>query len=183
MSAFADHYLGDCFAAGHIRTPRRFLHAGDMGGWAAKVPFNAVMFAKDMCSKYMHDEDNALGLTVRNRKGEIWKAYGDKQMFEPINDDNRQRLARCLQASADEVFACYLARKIIVDDANEYAAWYHAPVVDAALDGHNHSPLFTREGHIRAEIDNPGCWKHKLSWKWWATVYNDLRTCPTFKKY
>lgn len=27
MNAFADHYLGDCFAAGHMRTPRRALHA------------------------------------------------------------------------------------------------------------------------------------------------------------
>ncbi|KAJ4352481.1 uncharacterized protein N0V89_007829 [Didymosphaeria variabile] len=27
MNAFADHYLGDCFASGHIRTPRRKLHA------------------------------------------------------------------------------------------------------------------------------------------------------------
>ena len=51
MNAFADHYLGDCFAAGHIRTPRRYLHAGDLGGLSAKVPLNAVMFAKDMCSK------------------------------------------------------------------------------------------------------------------------------------
>ncbi|KAL1598010.1 hypothetical protein SLS60_008498 [Paraconiothyrium brasiliense] len=27
MNAFADHYLGDCFASGHIRTPRSKLHA------------------------------------------------------------------------------------------------------------------------------------------------------------
>jgi len=26
MNAFADHFLGDCFASGHIRTPRRVLH-------------------------------------------------------------------------------------------------------------------------------------------------------------
>ena len=133
----------------------------------------------------MHDEDNALGLTVRNRKGETWKAYGDKKMFEPINDDNRERLARCLQASADEVFACFLARKMVVADAGEYAAWHHAPVLDAALDGHNHSPLFTREGDMRTEIGNPKCWKHQPLpfYKAWASVYYDLRTCETFKKY
>jgi len=27
MNAFADHYFGDCFAAGHMCTPRGFLHA------------------------------------------------------------------------------------------------------------------------------------------------------------
>ena len=26
MNAFADHYLGDLFSAGHMRTPRRLLH-------------------------------------------------------------------------------------------------------------------------------------------------------------
>lgn len=26
MNAFADHFLGVCFASGHIRTPRRILH-------------------------------------------------------------------------------------------------------------------------------------------------------------
>ena len=26
INAFADHFLEDCFSAGHLRTPRRFLH-------------------------------------------------------------------------------------------------------------------------------------------------------------
>lgn len=38
MNAFADHYLGDCFASGHYRTPRRTLHGSEtafQAGFAA----------------------------------------------------------------------------------------------------------------------------------------------------
>jgi hypothetical protein len=32
MNAFADHFLGDLFASGHMRTPRRLLHYGEKPG-------------------------------------------------------------------------------------------------------------------------------------------------------
>jgi len=35
MNAFADHYLGDCFASGHYRTPRRRLHGSETAFGAA----------------------------------------------------------------------------------------------------------------------------------------------------
>lgn len=38
MNAFADHYLGDCFASGHYRTPRRRLHGSETffgAAWSA----------------------------------------------------------------------------------------------------------------------------------------------------
>lgn len=56
MNAFADHYLGDCFAAGHMRTPRRFLHAE--GGLKLSFAWKtmnlavlALLMAPDLCSK------------------------------------------------------------------------------------------------------------------------------------
>lgn len=50
LNAFADHFLEDSFAAGHLRTPRRLLHdtVGD----------------RDVCAKFMHDEDNALYVSL-----------------------------------------------------------------------------------------------------------------------
>ena len=54
MNAFADHYLGDCFAAGHMRTPRRILHrAGALSSLMWVPPFTALLpaIAPDMCSK------------------------------------------------------------------------------------------------------------------------------------
>ena len=57
MNAFADHYLGDCFAAGHMRTPRRLLHAGgisaSMSWWSFNVAQMAIVLAPDLCSKVM----------------------------------------------------------------------------------------------------------------------------------
>lgn len=41
MNAFADHFLEDSFAAGHIRTPRRVLHS-------------AADITADLCSKVCH---------------------------------------------------------------------------------------------------------------------------------
>ena len=52
----------------------------------------------------MHDEDNSLGLWVRNRRGEQWKAYGEKKLFEDANAKNKALMKKCLQASVDEVY-------------------------------------------------------------------------------
>ena len=42
LNAFADHFLQDCFSAGHLRTPRRFLH-------------RSLDIAADVCAKvYLH---------------------------------------------------------------------------------------------------------------------------------
>jgi hypothetical protein len=40
MNAFADHYLGDCFASGHFRTPRRALHGSTKAFGAAWDAFS-----------------------------------------------------------------------------------------------------------------------------------------------
>ncbi len=58
MNAFADHYFGDCFAAGHMRTPRGFLHAeGSLALSAAwktmNLPMLAMLRASDLCSEMM----------------------------------------------------------------------------------------------------------------------------------
>jgi hypothetical protein len=56
MNAFADHYFGDYFAAGHVRTPRGFLHGeGSLALSAAwktmNLPMLAMLRASDLCSK------------------------------------------------------------------------------------------------------------------------------------
>ena len=50
MNAFADHYLGDSFASGHFRTPRRALHGSDTilgAAWAAVTGAVQTTFAGD----------------------------------------------------------------------------------------------------------------------------------------
>ncbi|KAH7198897.1 uncharacterized protein B0J16DRAFT_367908 [Fusarium flagelliforme] len=70
MNAFGDHFLQCSFASGHMRTPRRKLH--DTTG------------AADLRAKFMHDEDNAIGLSnsVRASADEIYNAWKNKSVPE-----------------------------------------------------------------------------------------------------
>lgn len=63
-NAFADHFLTDAFASGHLRVPRDLL-VGLSGG---------------LPSKKMHDEENVHGLWVRSASGFVWRCYGDDQL-------------------------------------------------------------------------------------------------------
>ncbi|KAI9772607.1 MAG: hypothetical protein M1839_002420 [Geoglossum umbratile] len=189
MNAFADHYLGDCFAAGHMRTPRRALHAWGGRAEAAWKLVNPITFpillAPDMCSKYMHDEDNARGLLVANRAGQQWTAFGDKRMFAPENEANCKRMRTCLQASANEIWDSFKKGKVAVTDPEKFAAWDHAPTLKSVFGPQRHAPLFTKDGHIRDNIDKPEEWKHhKLSWfDPWVNVYRRLSQSKTMSGY
>jgi hypothetical protein len=63
-NAFADHFLSDAFASGHLRVPRDGLK-GILG-----VP----------ASRSMHDEENTNGLWVQDLTGNVWRAYGDDNL-------------------------------------------------------------------------------------------------------
>ena len=69
-NAFADHFLTDAFAAGHMRTPRE-PSDGATEGLHARV---------------MHNEENTQGLWVRNGQGLVWHAFGDDKLgFNPVH--------------------------------------------------------------------------------------------------
>eukprot|EP01013_Petalomonas_cantuscygni_P008298 TRINITY_DN21015_c0_g1_i1.p1 TRINITY_DN21015_c0_g1~~TRINITY_DN21015_c0_g1_i1.p1 ORF type:complete len:417 (+),score=50.78 TRINITY_DN21015_c0_g1_i1:97-1347(+) len=98
LDAFACHYLTDGFAAGHIRTPRKALHA-------AVSPSSVG----DLLSKYQHDEANAQSLSVSASVGDgsVWNAYGDGHLFLTANADNMKRVIAAAQSSVDEVFQAF----------------------------------------------------------------------------
>ncbi|KAJ9299455.1 hypothetical protein DTO271G3_3077 [Paecilomyces variotii] len=106
--AFAAHYLTDLFSAGHLRPARRYLHTQDhkemAGAGLPQAAGKDEVPIWDYQGRYMHDDDCATGLLVRNKNGDQWIAYGDKQFFEPKNAVNRARAAHCLQQSVDEVY-------------------------------------------------------------------------------
>ncbi len=58
FNAFADHFLEDAFSAGHLVV-------------------NRTIMASFTNNKALHDFYSEYGTTVVNRKGEVWKAYGD----------------------------------------------------------------------------------------------------------
>lgn len=96
MNAFACHFISDLFSSGHIRTPRVAL---------AKLVKPSL--ASFLLVKYMHDEDDALGVEVENLAGAHWKAYGDHYYLEAKNDVSSEILNQALQVSLDEVQAAY----------------------------------------------------------------------------
>ncbi|KAF3931541.1 hypothetical protein ABW19_dt0207749 [Dactylella cylindrospora] len=109
--AFAAHFLTDLFSAGHIRAPRRNLHCNSSTLMSATALQGKILPGRngetpvwDHHSRYMHDDDNATGLIVRNKRGDQWIVYGDKQLKEPSNRINLARAGHCLQASVDEIF-------------------------------------------------------------------------------
>jgi hypothetical protein len=69
-NAYADHLLQDSFAAGHMGFNRR-------GSSAA-------------AAKSFHDYWNAHGRVVHDRAGNVWTAYGDGKLDDPVNADGRR---------------------------------------------------------------------------------------------
>lgn len=111
IEGFAQHYLTDMFAAGHIRTPRRLLHS---------TSFTLDLYPGDKCCKAQHDEDGANGLWVTNEEGFSWAAYGDKQLGQGRSGKNRQMVAAASQAGVDEVWETFQSGR--VPEATEFKA-------------------------------------------------------------
>ncbi|KAI8306095.1 hypothetical protein K4K59_011722 [Colletotrichum sp. SAR11_240] len=108
MNAFGDHFLQDSFAAGHMRTPRRKLHDGGAAG--------------DYCAKLMHDEDNAIGLSVRSPVGRAWQTFGDKSLLDKEDVSNKNEAWNAVRASANEIYNAWKTKTMHADYI--YDRWY-----------------------------------------------------------
>ncbi|KAI9800895.1 MAG: hypothetical protein M1833_003031 [Piccolia ochrophora] len=162
MNAFADHFLQDSFSAGHLRTPRRQLHStsGDA----------------DLCAKYMHDEDNAIGLSVQNPRQETWQMYGDKRLLDTVDVTNQVLVTKAIQASANEIFQAWSTKQMPTPDI--YQAWQYAPTLDSARAvDQKLVRLFTFESQPqrRAVIADRCQSKFTLDY-WYSTTALDCRT-------
>lgn len=72
-NAFADHFLTDLFASGHLRTSRLELRE------QCTLPVVGGLTG-DLLARFMHDEDCPYGLTVHNARGDTRTGYGDKRL-------------------------------------------------------------------------------------------------------
>lgn len=80
QNAFADHFLQDAYAAGHMGFNRS----------ASSIAATSVF----------HTIWNARGRYVRNRRGETWLTYGDNELNTPANQEGRKRVIEACAASA-----------------------------------------------------------------------------------
>ncbi|KAK6333222.1 hypothetical protein TWF718_011044 [Orbilia javanica] len=156
MNAFGDHFLQDSFAAGHMRTPRRILH-------------NSTN-AADLCAKFMHDEDNAIGLDVESPAGKSWRAYGDKRLLDKVDADNKNEAWNAVRTSADEIYQAYKTKK--VTEYPNYGAWEYAPTLESAQQNQLIAPLFRPDGQRRADIRKRCEYKYTNSY-WYLTTALD----------
>jgi hypothetical protein len=187
INAFADHFLTDLFAAGHMRTPRRALF---------KLADNYLtQAAAGLLAQRMHDEDNKFGLWVQNRVGDKWVAFGDKRYRDRLNAGNRKVVKKAVQRSMDEVWEAFSTGRIRNNDSDvlTYVAnlvWEIGNEPTASQhrdDRHNWAPLFWRrpsDGNVmrRNDLFNPGDRSFGPYGGWWdPTVWGISTTIAQIK--
>jgi hypothetical protein len=87
-NAFADHFLQDSFAAGHMAFNRRASSAG--------------------AAKTFHDYWNARGRLVRDREGSTWTTFGDGLLDDPRNVDGRRHVLGAATRSIRDVLLAFV---------------------------------------------------------------------------
>lgn len=135
-NAFADHFLTDGFAAGHIRVPRAEIRAwAARKGWSEKVAGSL--------SKLLHDQDGHVGvhslhggsdesqragndgLHVQDSQGTSWFTYCDGQLF--LQAEGKQAVEQAVSAVSVSVKELLLAWKVGELPAGEYQATRFVP--------------------------------------------------------
>ncbi len=105
IEAFACHFLSDLFASGHVRNQR-----GDLENFLVKQlqfkekrakPLSAILTAAQ------HEKDGRTGVSVSNRRGNLWRSYGDGYFFNPQSEENQQRVLEAVLNSVKEVYNAY----------------------------------------------------------------------------
>ncbi|MCL5260901.1 MAG: hypothetical protein M1561_04395 [Gammaproteobacteria bacterium] len=98
---YADHFLTDRFASGHMRTPDKEIAQilpKDFGSQAVAA----------LIAVLMHDEDNKYGLTVSNLHGDHWISYGDRRYLDHDDAANYDIIQKATQTSSDEIKKAFL---------------------------------------------------------------------------
>lgn len=133
----------------------------------------------------MHDEDNAIGLSVTNKRGDgPWTAFGDTKLLDHDNKQNREYCQEAIQLSANEVYKAYTQWK----EGNagwmpaSFGVWDIAPMLESAnSESQKLCPLFRGTVPLRRlDIDNRTEWKFTKDWSYLSTLDN-LQEDPKFK--
>lgn len=91
FNAFADHYLTDSFASGHIRVPRIQIKRWAKGQLSGPLP----MSRGDLLTMFLHNVESRnlrtkkeVGLRVQNSRGDTWLTRGDGNLnWRATNSD------------------------------------------------------------------------------------------------
>lgn len=107
-NAFADHYLSDAFASGHIRVPRVQITK-----WAGKNLKGLLKENRgDLLTMLLHDRESISlrtqkeeGLPVENSNGDLWTTRGDSHLHLKSfpNDPVRELPEQAIKESVKEI--------------------------------------------------------------------------------
>jgi hypothetical protein len=104
-SAFADHFLQDSFAAGHMGFNRTASSAA--------------------ASKSFHDTWNKRGRIVSDRNGDRWVTYGDGRLNRPENESAKRHVQDAATMSVRNVLRAFVLGQRAPDE--ELALWRALP--------------------------------------------------------
>src|SRR5690242_3558348 len=99
----------------------------------------------------MHDEDNAIGLSVKNPMGRSWHTYGDKRLLDKEDVANKNETWNAVRTSADEIFQAWKTKT--VPPYPSYGAWKWAPILSEVHNNQLIAPLFRPDGQRRKNIE------------------------------
>lgn len=128
-NAFADHFLTDAFASGHIRVPRLQIKE-----WARENLRGPLRASRgDLLTMYLHDfESRNLrtrkeeGLRVQNSWGDVWQTRGDGSLFLLV-DPKDLSIALPRAAVAESLREVLLAWQTGVVPAGIFSATHYVP--------------------------------------------------------
>lgn len=152
-NAMGGHFLTDNFSSGHMRVPRKELHDG--------VLMPEVLSL--LMSNFMHNEDNHMGLCVRNAMGTTWRAFGDGLFDEPENQMSKMQLMLAMQASVDAVYAVFDSGQL----PSTHQELQYFPTVSEDEGCSNHAALFKLENKkvlIRKKLNDPYDYNWTANW-------------------
>jgi hypothetical protein len=104
-SAFADHYLQDSYAAGHMGFNRAASSAA--------------------AAKSFHDAWNARGRAATDRAGDRWVTFGDGHLDDPANAEGRRQVLEAATLSIRGVLTAFVLGVRTPED--ELAVWQVLP--------------------------------------------------------
>lgn len=141
FNAFADHFLTDAFAAGHIRVPREQICR-----WGEAQVYSSSL--SGMLSKLLHDQDGHVnsihgqgegrlgateGLRVLNSRGVEWYTRCDGQLFIIAPDPANPLVAEPASAVKESVLEIFRARMEKKLPDGLFRAIAHVPFPHPAL--------------------------------------------------
>ncbi|KAH7224367.1 uncharacterized protein BKA55DRAFT_527425 [Fusarium redolens] len=182
VNAFADHFLQDSFAAGHIRVPRKEI-ADIAKNHPYSIPFlkfEDIAKVINASSNVMHNEDGELGLWLESPSGEKWKAFGDgrlpgKVVSSEATSTNFDQCRKAVQQSIAEVHDAFKHRKVL--QSSDFAAWHHAPIMDkVSIHPDNHNPLLkVQDGKLLTRVNGVSSNKYEVidELTKWAAFWTD----------